>query len=479
MNKFYTLLLLVSFFSVDLTSQTLVDSENLGSLTKEQISQSIPLFVNYGVDLYKLRYKTLDINNEIDTASGLVIIPQSEDPFLWPILSYSHGTVGEKQDVPSNLRGGYELALAFGAAGYISVAADFLGLGESRGFHPYLHAATEASASIDMLLATKEFTAQNNILLNDQLFVTGYSQGGHVAMATHQVLQEQYGDEFTVTASAPMSGPYSLSGAFKELIVASVPYEYPIYLAYTILSFNLVYDWGFTVEEIFKMPYSETIADIFNEEQDLFALNDALIDQLTAEEGSTDANLIFEDSLVAAVINDPNHPVNVALRANDTFNWSPDAPTRLYYCTADEQVSFRNSIIADSILNSNGAVDLSSLDVNTEANHGGCVLPAAVNTVLFFANYVDIQTSLWGGPEVNRLELAPNPTSDQVVLRNVEETGLLEIYDIQGKLWSNRIINQTNTDLVVDLSSLPQGTYYFRLIGNQQVWLATVHKVKE
>ena len=36
-----------------------------------------------------------------------------------------------------------------------------------------------------------------------QLLVTGYSQGGYVAMATHRALQDA-GE--TVTASAPMSG---------------------------------------------------------------------------------------------------------------------------------------------------------------------------------------------------------------------------------------------------------------------------------
>ena len=43
---------------------------------------------------------------------------------------------------------------------------------------------------------------------NGQLLVTGCSQGGYVAMATHRALQ---GAGETVTASAPMSGPYALS----------------------------------------------------------------------------------------------------------------------------------------------------------------------------------------------------------------------------------------------------------------------------
>ena len=43
---------------------------------------------------------------------------------------------------------------------------------------------------------------------NGQLFITGYSQGGYVAMATHLAMQAA---GMTVTASAPLSGPYALA----------------------------------------------------------------------------------------------------------------------------------------------------------------------------------------------------------------------------------------------------------------------------
>ncbi len=43
---------------------------------------------------------------------------------------------------------------------------------------------------------------------SSKLFITGYSQGGHVAMAAHRALQTA---GIPVTASAPMSGPYALA----------------------------------------------------------------------------------------------------------------------------------------------------------------------------------------------------------------------------------------------------------------------------
>ena len=49
---------------------------------------------------------------------------------------------------------------------------------------------------------------------NGKLFITGYSQGGYVAMATHRAMQAA---GMTVTASAPMSGPYALA-AFADAV---------------------------------------------------------------------------------------------------------------------------------------------------------------------------------------------------------------------------------------------------------------------
>ena len=58
-----------------------------------------------------------------------------------------------------------------------------MGLGSSPGFHPYLHARSEATASVDMLRAGRNYCASNNIGLNGQVFLAGYSQGGHTEMA--------------------------------------------------------------------------------------------------------------------------------------------------------------------------------------------------------------------------------------------------------------------------------------------------------
>src|SRR5688500_11458839 len=179
----------ILFFSITLLSFTipvssqefLVDFTFLGSRTKLEMFPSLLVFVDYDIHLYKIRYKTLDVNMQPDTASGLLVVPQVPADTKLPLVLYAHGTTSGPDDVPSNLRGGYEVAMGYAGFGFATIAPDYLGLGDSRGFHPYLHAETEASASLDMIFAAHEFLENNDPDLDPEfLFLAGYSQGGHV-----------------------------------------------------------------------------------------------------------------------------------------------------------------------------------------------------------------------------------------------------------------------------------------------------------
>ena len=56
-----------------------------------------------------------------------------------------------------------------------------------------------------------------------------------------------------------MSGPYSISGAMKDVIVSDEPYFFTGYLPYTILSYNEAYDLFDDLGEYFKEPYATAI----------------------------------------------------------------------------------------------------------------------------------------------------------------------------------------------------------------------------
>ncbi len=162
---------------------------------------------NYDVNLYKIDYNTIDPEGNPTLASGLAIVPVSTTK-SFPLLSYQHGTTLMKTNVPSQMKGDFEAGLIFATDGYIVACPDYLGLGDGTQLHPYLHAKSEATAVIDMLRAVRQFCKTKGFLLNNQLFLTGYSQGGHATMAALKMIEEQYSTEFNITACSPMAGLY-------------------------------------------------------------------------------------------------------------------------------------------------------------------------------------------------------------------------------------------------------------------------------
>ena len=164
---------------------------------------------DYGVAIWRITYKTIDIAGDPTIASGTVVVPDGAAGPR-PVVSEQHGTqtLALAADAGAEELAIYVPGLAFAGHGYFVVGADYLGLGDSMGLHPYLDAASEASAAIDMLVAARAAALQLDTELGDQLFLSGYSQGGHVTMALHREL-ERVDHGFTVTASFPMAGPYA------------------------------------------------------------------------------------------------------------------------------------------------------------------------------------------------------------------------------------------------------------------------------
>ncbi len=99
------------------------------------------------------------------------------------------------------------LGAPFAGAGYATVAPDYLGLGDGPGAHPFMHLASETSASLDLLPAARELARRDGRELDPRVLVTGFSQGAVAALGLARQLQ----DRQELAALAPMSGPYAIA----------------------------------------------------------------------------------------------------------------------------------------------------------------------------------------------------------------------------------------------------------------------------
>src|SRR5580658_11198710 len=154
------------------------------------------------VNVYQLNYETIGAKSEATTSTGALLVPSGSGAGCQgprPIVEYAHGTSPIKNYNMAQLTGsnasseGLILAALFAAEGYIVVAPNYAGYDTSTlSYHPYLVGAQQADDMVDALTAARSalpVSLASSVTDSHKLYVTGYSQGGYVAMATHRALQ--------------------------------------------------------------------------------------------------------------------------------------------------------------------------------------------------------------------------------------------------------------------------------------------------
>jgi len=399
--KSYKLVYLISFIFIlsqckkeenvpvdsDLPGQgEVVSYMKIGSYAPDQINALISatpelaseVSALYNIELYSVVYKTKDPFGAMTTASGLFILPTDVGKAL-PLANYNHGTILRTSDVPSLLSYESLVGVLIASQGYAASLPDYLGLGFRPGLHPYTHAKTEASATIDMLRAVKHLCTTLNVSLNNQLFLCGYSQGGHAAMATHKMIEEKYSPEFTVTASAPMAGAYDVSGTMYNLMLDEKPYPSPGYVVYMLYAYNYVYKLYPNFDNVLVAPYNTLLTPYFTPPttSDLEDVEKLLPD-------SKIPSAIFTASFLETLRNNENNPYKVKLRENDLYDWTPKAPVQLCHCDGDQHVPYINSQIAKDRFIARGFTGVTLLNPLPGGTHETCVIPSFIATIAWF-----------------------------------------------------------------------------------------------
>lgn len=291
----------------------------------------LPAGARTGLTAYRVTYCTVSQAYRPVIASGLLVLPQGTHGRI-PLVAYDHSTVVEKTDAPSDLnsdeiRG---VSLLFGSDGFAVAEPDYLGLGSSPGLHPYLQAATEASATIDMLTAASQVGAQYHAHLSRRVFLTGGSQGGQAVMAAGQALQAGR-SPWTVAALAPISGPYDMDAEFPAMFDASRvdPHRAAAYISYILTAWNRLYHLYASPEEVFTAPVAGKINALFDGTHEF----DSIAAALPPVTG-------LLQPAWRALITHPSGRLAAAIRANQVCNWAPREPVRLYASHGDHDVVF-------------------------------------------------------------------------------------------------------------------------------------------
>jgi len=346
------------------------------------IGKAITPDAKCGVVVEKFSYQTQGSAGEAATATAALMLPSGSSADCQgerPLLLHAHGTATEKSYDFTQVGNGQNqagfratlMAANFAAQGYIVLVPNYAGYDKSDlNYHPYLNAKQQSQEMVTALDTARRVIAEQQSVNNPnyqkvkdsgKLFLTGYSQGGHVAMATAKLLESQ---NRPVTALAPSSGPYALAAfgdaifggnvnvgatAFAPLIARSLQPANP--KIYTKLS------------DIFNKPYDETLLPTQGSFNDLikngklpqtalfqaaptgippldpisppdkfgFADKNYLIrtdyraQYLADAQANPDGLLVQGGNLLPA--NNPQQPLREALKANDLRGYAPAMPT--------------------------------------------------------------------------------------------------------------------------------------------------------
>lgn len=332
----------------------------------------------YGIDIYRINYKTTFHNAEV-TASGLVCIPSSKGEF--PIISFQNGTNTSHYNAPSvnpnELM--YSLMEAMAGNGYIVVIADYLGFGESEAMiHPYYDKESTTESVVDMILAANELLndGQVNAKSSGKGFLMGYSQGGWATLTTLQKCEQSYSTEIIVSAASCGAGAYDLM-AMSDYVLSQQVFPGPLYLPYFIYSKIEAGDMTEPLTTYFKEPYASRIPGLFDGSHSNVEVNAQLNDTI--------AKLVTDEMIDNFSTSNDFATLRSLLSANSADAWNCNAAIRFYHGTADKNVPPNQSDIMYNRFISLGVntskISLLPLDGLT---HETGLIPWGISTINWF-----------------------------------------------------------------------------------------------
>lgn len=356
----------------------LKESTPVTSLSKAQIIQKtgnlsglIAAYVKNDVKVYKITYKTKNIDGTDITASGALIIPVVTGPVS--MISVQHGTITDPGEAPSLFKDGSEgssFGSLFGSMGYIIAYPDYIGYGASDNLpHPYEHRASLASASLDMLRAAKEFLrGQTEVKWDEKLYVAGYSEGGFATMSLQRKIEEEASSEFNLRASSCGAGAYDKTAFMEHIINEKTD---------GIAGYNSLYLWVLlTYDNIYKLnkPASYYFTEKYASKVAASGRNVSIAESF---------HLALNDSFKKALNDGTDKSFIDAIGDNDVYKFKPKTPTRLYHGTKDPLVFYFNSENAYNAMLKLGASNVTLIPVEG-GTHSSSIFTFLLGTLDFF-----------------------------------------------------------------------------------------------
>lgn len=197
---------------------------------------------------FPVAYWSTDPQGDSLLVSGRVYLPKQR--YLNGIMIGCHYTMTSDIEAPSNM---LSMESLFAMKGYAVIMPDYVGYGLSRDkVHPYLHWRSAAKTAVDMLNCMPELLEYYGYSYPIDVVVTGYSQGGAVALGVTRMLEE-LDSMWIVRKLYAGAGPYDPAGTYlysMERNEMGIPAAIPL----IVMGLSDAYDLEFELEDFFLEP---------------------------------------------------------------------------------------------------------------------------------------------------------------------------------------------------------------------------------
>ena len=197
---------------------------------------------------FPVAYWSTDPQGDSLLVSGRVYLPKQRH--LNGIMIACHYTITSNMEAPSNMLSMESLCAM---KGYAVIMPDYVGYGLSRDkVHPYLHWRSAAKTAVDLLNCMPELLEYYGYSYPIDVVVTGYSQGGAVALGVTRMLEE-LDSMWIVRKLYAGAGPYDPAGTYlysMERNEMGIPAAIPL----IVMGLSDAYDLEFKQEDFFVEP---------------------------------------------------------------------------------------------------------------------------------------------------------------------------------------------------------------------------------
>lgn len=317
-------------------NKSILVKDNFSVKTVMDVLTSLSRTTEQHVESFSCTYWSQTPQGDSVLVSGKVFLPRKRN--LNGIVVANHYTIAKDEEAPSN---SYQMDCIYALKGYAVIMPDYVGYGITRDrVHPYLHWRNTAQTAVDLLDCMPELLDYYGYTYPKDVVITGYSQGGAVALGVARLLEERAnfgrGDapQWTIRKLYAGAGPYDPAATY-DYCVKNDEIGYPAVLPLIIMGMNEAYGLNFQLKDFFYEP-------LLSNYDNWVASKEYTLSQIGTMMGTTRLR-----ELMLPQVLDRRHPLAnllyMALRINSNVGYDLQAPAYFLHSLDDEVVPVINS----------------------------------------------------------------------------------------------------------------------------------------